>query len=469
MRATAFVALGADEAEPDARIESALVALDGLAATRVAAVARRRRTPYLDASGRRVPDRPPVTNTVAELATGLDPAELLHAMQRIEAEAGRVRDGRASRALDLDLLAFDGLRRANDPILPHPRALARGFVLGPWAEIAPLARVPAPDGGEVAVATAAARLLARDPEAFGGHETIDAPALPPRRREVAILRDRPALDAWRTAARGSVAMVPTMGALHDGHASLVTRAGALAENVVATLFVNPLQFGAGEDLARYPRTFDEDIAVLERAGADAVYAPAPEELYGADFGTTVVPDDRADSFEGSVRPGHFRGVLTVVLKLWMRCRPDVSLFAWKDAQQLALVRRMVADLDLPGRVVACATRHAADGLALSSRNRYLSPEARRRASRFPAALEAAATRFARGARRDETLFELRNALRASGLAPDYADLVDPVRFTPVEIGPEPVLLIAAVRVDGTRLLDNRFVADGSRVPAAEVR
>ena len=462
-RARAFVGLGADEADPLRRLAEALASLDRLPETRVAAASRPRRTPYLGDDGRPLENAPLVTNAVVELSTRLAPEALLEALLHVEHQAGRVRDGRASRALDLDLLAWDQERRHGLLELPHPRLDERAFVLAPWAEVAPLFPVPWRDGDTLPVATAWARLEASDPRCAVGHEVLDPLPFPAREQPFVVLRTRAELAAWRDGLVGDVGLVPTMGALHAGHATLVQRAAACTDHVLATLFVNPLQFGAGEDLDRYPRTFDEDVALLRHHGAAAVYAPAVDDLYGPGFGTYVVPETLADLHEGAVRPGHFRGVLTIVLKLWMRARPSQAFFAWKDAQQLALVRRMVEDLDLPGRLVACPTRHAADGLALSSRNRYLDDSARARAARFPAALEEAATAIAAGAERDDALASLEARLRADGLAPDYVDLVHPERFLPVAPSSEPALLVAAVRVDGVRLLDNRFVADGTRV------
>ncbi|MGE0190702.1 MAG: pantoate--beta-alanine ligase [Planctomycetota bacterium] len=464
-RARAFVGLGANEAEPLDRLADALAALDRLPGTRVAAMSRPRRTPYVHAAGRAAERVAPVTNAVAELSTRLEPEELLQLLHDVERGAGRVRDGRATRALDLDLLAVDDEKRRGALELPHPRALHRAFVLAPWAEIAPLFAACADDGSTIPIATAWARLQAADPACAADHHVLDPLPFPRRERPFAVLRTHAELEAWRSRLVGDVGLVPTMGALHEGHATLVQRAAACTDHVLATLFVNPLQFGAGEDLDRYPRTFEADVELLCHHGAAAVYVPAADDLYGPGFGTYVVPETLADLHEGAVRPGHFRGVLTVVLKLWMRSRPAQAFFAWKDAQQLALVRRMVEDLDLPGHLVACPTRHAADGLALSSRNRYLDASARARAARFPLALEATAARMAAGTGRDEALEDLERRLHDDGLAPDYVDLVHPTRFLPVEPSPEPALLVAAVRVDGVRLLDNRFVADGTHVPA----
>ena len=264
-------------------------------------------------------------------------------------------------------------------------------------------------------------------------------------------------DARR--AGGRVAFVPTMGALHEGHASLVRlareRVGP-AGRVVVSIFVNPLQFGPGEDLDRYPRSFEADLEVCAREGADLVFAPPVAEVYpGGEPQVTVAPGPLGEVLEGAVRPGHFRGVLTVVAKLFGLVRPDVAVFGEKDYQQLVLVRRMVADLCLGVEVVGAETRREPDGLAMSSRNRYLDPEARDRAAALPRLLEAA--RAAQGHGPDAVLATARARLReAHGLDLDYLVLTRPdLCELPADPAPgTPGRLLAAVRVGGTRLLDN---------------
>jgi pantoate--beta-alanine ligase len=256
-----------------------------------------------------------------------------------------------------------------------------------------------------------------------------------------------------------VALVPTMGALHAGHASLMARAREEVGpegRVVVSIFVNPLQFAPGEDLDRYPRTFDADLDVCAREGVDVVFAPGVEDVYpGGDPAVTVDPGPLADLLEGAVRPGHFRGVLTVVAKLFGLVRPDVAVFGEKDYQQLVLVRRMVADLCLPLTVVGAETRRESDGLALSSRNRYLSADERRASVALSRALQAAVAQAAYGllaARRAATA-----VLEAEpGLELDYLAITDP-DLAPLEpyaaAGREARVLVAA-RLGTTRLIDN---------------
>jgi pantoate--beta-alanine ligase len=258
---------------------------------------------------------------------------------------------------------------------------------------------------------------------------------------------------------GPVALVPTMGALHEGHRALVRAARERAGGVVVSVFVNPTQFGAGEDLDRYPRTWDADLAALTEEGADVVFHPPVEEVYppGA-LGVTVDPGPLGGVLEGAVRPGHFAGVLTVVAKLFGLARPDVALFGEKDYQQLTLVRAMVRELALPVEVVGVPTVREDDGMALSSRNRYLAPEERARAATLNRALRAGADAGPRGA--DAVLAAAGEVLAtAPELVPDYLALTDP------DLGPAPAAgparLLAAVRAGGTRLLDNTPVLLGA--------
>ena len=264
-----------------------------------------------------------------------------------------------------------------------------------------------------------------------------------------------ALAAARALMRGPVVLAPTMGALHDGHAQLLRAARTLAGprgSVIVSIFVNPLQFGPAEDFDRYPRTLDEDLAVCARAGADLVFAPSAAQMYpGGRPEVTVDPGPAGQRFEGEFRPGFFGGVLTVVLKLLHLTRPAVAVFGQKDAQQLTLVRRMVTDLNLDVVIEPVPTVRDDDGLATSSRNRYLSAADRAVALALPRALLAGQGAAARGA--DAVLAVARDVLRAEpALAVDYVALVDPGTFGPA--GPGPALLIAAARAGVTRLIDN---------------
>jgi pantoate--beta-alanine ligase len=257
---------------------------------------------------------------------------------------------------------------------------------------------------------------------------------------------------------GPVAFVPTMGALHDGHLALVRRAGELAGTVVVSIFVNPLQFGVSEDLDRYPRDLAADLAVLP--DDVLVFAPPVAELYpGGASGTLVTAGEAGSRFEGAGRPGHFDGMLTVVAKLLNIVRPGVVVFGQKDAQQVFLVQRMVRDLDVPVVVDVVETVREPDGLALSSRNRYLDPRQRRAALALSRSLAAAA---ASEADRTSALIAAREVLNdESGIDVDYVELVDPATFLPVPDDYRgPATAIVAARVGTTRLIDNRTLTLG---------
>jgi pantoate--beta-alanine ligase len=264
------------------------------------------------------------------------------------------------------------------------------------------------------------------------------------------------IAALREALGGKdVAFVPTLGALHEGHLSLVDRARELAGTVVVSIFVNPLQFGANEDLAKYPRDLDADLDALEPHGVDYVFAPSVDEMY-PDGGTQIkVTGGRvAELFEGRSRPGHFDGVLTVVAKLLGIVRPTHVVFGQKDAQQVFLVQRMVLDLNIATTVDVAETVRASDGLALSSRNRYLDEDARRAALALSRALEAAQSSGDRGI--DAVLAAAQSVLMGEPLVKlDYLKVVDPKTFLPVDDGYKgPARVILAAKVGDTRLIDN---------------
>lgn len=256
---------------------------------------------------------------------------------------------------------------------------------------------------------------------------------------------------------GAVAFVPTMGALHEGHLALVERAAGLADTVVVSIFVNPLQFGKPEDLSRYPRTFDTDLAQLP---ADVlVFAPSVDELYPhGESETRVTAGEAGSRFEGASRPGHFDGMLTVVAKLLNIVTPNSVVFGQKDAQQVFLVRRMVRELNIPARVDVVETVRETDGLALSSRNRFLSEGERTAAL----ALSRALTTIVDSTDRDRALNETRTALvDAPGIDLDYLEIVDPDSFLPVSSDYRgPATVIVAAEVGDTRLIDNRTIVIG---------
>ena len=257
---------------------------------------------------------------------------------------------------------------------------------------------------------------------------------------------------------GPVVLVPTMGALHEGHRALVRHARTLGGSVVVSVFVNPTQFGPGEDFDRYPRTWDADLAALAEEGADVVLHPGVDEVYPAGaVGVTVHPGPLGDVLEGAVRPGHFAGVLTVVATLFGMVRPDVAVFGEKDYQQLTLIRAMARELALGVEVVGVPTVREDDGMALSSRNRYLDPAQRSAAAAISAALRAGVAAGDRGP--DAVLAAARRVLDAEpSLVPDYVALTDP------DLGPAPsdgpARLLVAARAGSTRLIDNTAVRLG---------
>ena len=269
-------------------------------------------------------------------------------------------------------------------------------------------------------------------------------------RQLDALRD--ALASYR-AAGDSVALVPTMGALHAGHMALVDAARRRANRVVVSIFVNPKQFGPNEDLARYPRREMQDSRMLAEAGADVLWMPSVEEIYPEGFATTVSVSGVSDILEGAHRAGHFDGVATVVAKLFGQVRPDVALFGEKDFQQLAVIRRMATDLDLGIEVVGVPTQRDDDGLALSSRNLYLDPAERQRAVALPRALGIAARTLEKGGAADEALSQARDMLAQAGFETDYIALVDAETLGDPVPG-HPMRLLAAARIGNTRLIDN---------------
>lgn len=275
--------------------------------------------------------------------------------------------------------------------------------------------------------------------------------------DLIVARNR--TDLIKARGAGTIALVPTMGALHEGHRSLIRAARTRADQVVVSIFVNPLQFGANEDLSRYPRTFDADLEVCGEEGVAVVFAPSVQDMYHPDRQVSVRSGEMGRIVEGASRPGHFDGMLTVVLKLLHLVRPDVAVFGQKDAQQLAMIRRMVIDLDVPVEIVGAPTVRESDGLALSSRNRYLSADERQVALALSRALRAGAAERAPSKIRAAA----REVLDAATpeLELDYLALVDPATFrdVPESHAGEAVLAVAA-RIGATRLIDNEVVVLG---------
>ena len=270
-----------------------------------------------------------------------------------------------------------------------------------------------------------------------------------------IVRNSEELTQARDAFEGRLALVPTMGALHSGHLALISEARKRADRVAASIFVNPAQFGAGEDFGRYPRREADDARMLEDAGCDLLWMPSVADIYPAGFATKVSVSGVSERWEGEARPGHFDGVATVVAKLLLAVRPDVALFGEKDFQQLAVIRRMVADLGIPVEVVGVPTVRETDGLALSSRNAYLSPDERGRAVALPNALKAARDAIRDGSAVGAAVKSAKQSLVDAGfLRIDYLALVDAETLEPLDAPQGNMRLIAAAVVGTTRLIDN---------------
>lgn len=272
-----------------------------------------------------------------------------------------------------------------------------------------------------------------------------------------ILNDPSELRAARSRFAGRVGLVPTMGALHAGHLALVEQARADMDQVIVTIFVNPTQFAANEDLARYPRDLPHDLELLRSAGVDAVFTPSVETMYPPAFQTWVEVTEVAQGLEGARRPGHFRGVATVVAKLFNLCQPHAAYFGQKDAQQVAVIKQMVRDLNFPLAIVVCPTVREADGLAMSSRNVYLDAYQRQAASVLYRALSAAAEAYEGGERRPDSLRQAMLTVldEAPQVAVEYVSAADARTLRELNTpSSEPVLLSLAVRLGATRLIDN---------------
>lgn len=278
---------------------------------------------------------------------------------------------------------------------------------------------------------------------------------------LAVAKDPRSLRRVLDAQHGRRGLVMTMGALHEGHLSLVREAKRHADHVVVTVFVNPAQFAPGEDYRRYPRDLEADVAALRRVGADVVYAPRPAVVYPAPPQVRLDPGPVAGVLEGAARPTHFAGVALVVTKMFNLIRPDVAVFGQKDAQQLAVVRRLVADLDMGVRIIGAPISREPDGLARSSRNTYLLGEERTRARALSRALRAGAVAAYEGAGTRGVVGAARAVLEAEeGVQVDYVALVDPATFEPLTRRAEPALLLVAAKVGPTRLIDNAAVTWG---------
>jgi len=280
------------------------------------------------------------------------------------------------------------------------------------------------------------------------------------------MRIHKSIDDMRAASRAArltglrLGLVPTMGALHDGHLSLVRAAKAQCDVVVVSIFVNPLQFGPNEDLAKYPRTFERDCELLEREGIDFLFAPSAEEMYPADAVTYVTVEGLSDKLCGRSRPGHFRGVTTVVAKLFDIVEPDLAFFGQKDAAQATIIRRMVRDLDFAVEIMVSPIVRELDGLAMSSRNAYLSPQQRKSALVLYRSLAEVKRRFDQGERNAANLIEAGRHVLAqeSAVRPDYLEIVDPDTLDPLPELNRPALVAVAAFLGSTRLIDNLLLS-----------
>lgn len=423
----AYVALGSNVGDRNSHLEAALAGLRAAPGVEVRRVSSWIETDLVGdgpAQGR-------FLNGVVELATSLTPTALHGVLQALELASGRpaVRRRNHPRELDLDLIFF-GDRRIDtrDLVVPHPRWRERAFVTAPLEELG-----------------------------------VDLASRPPA-RQVALLEAAHQLsDRVSEWSQGGcvVGLVPTMGSLHAGHASLVEHARRECDRVIVTVFVNPLQFGEGEDLAAYPRDLDGDLRICGRAGADAVFAPTAASMYGEGFCSDVGVGSEAVGMEGEQREGHFAGVATVVARLFAMARPQRAYFGQKDAQQIAVVRRMTRDLGFPVAVVACPIVREPDGLAMSSRNVYLGPEDRRAATVLVRALRSAREQFRRGLRDRDGLLARARAVLASEprCHVDYVELRREGDLSPTAPGEVDGgrLLVAGRFFDGAvpvRLLDN---------------
>ncbi|MBV2130696.1 pantoate--beta-alanine ligase [Arsukibacterium indicum] len=267
---------------------------------------------------------------------------------------------------------------------------------------------------------------------------------------------RAQINSWRRAGQ-KIAFVPTMGNLHQGHLQLVDVAKSRADKVIVSIFVNPMQFGQNEDLANYPRTLDADVAGLSQHAADAVFTPTPQLMYprGLEAQTFVEVPQLGDLHCGANRPGHFRGVSTIVCKLFNLVQPDIACFGKKDFQQLAIIRQMVIDLSLPIEIIGVATERASDGLALSSRNGYLSDDERAKAPALYQVLQQLKAQIA-GGNHDYRMLEqqAKAQLAAAGFAPDYINISNQQSLVLATTATEPKVILAAARLGTTRLIDN---------------
>jgi pantoate--beta-alanine ligase len=452
MRSTpvaAYIAIGANLGDRSRSIASAVEMLrstEGIHSVRVSQL-------FENPSVGGPPDAPAFLNAAAELVTTLPAHALLHRLLEVEKALGRERRQKwEPRVIDLDLLLYaDRIVSSDELVVPHPLMQERAFVLVPLAEIAPDVVHP--------VLQMTVRGLLDALMKDNGLKTLSAygaqAALPQ------VVRT-PAEFAELRGKMGVLGLVPTMGALHEGHLSLMRLVANDCQTVAATIFVNPTQFGPTEDLSRYPRDLEGDLRLCAAAGVRFVFVPDVGTMYPPDDPQVIVDvPELTGTLEGKHRPGHFRGVCQVVAKLFHICRPDVACFGRKDFQQLRVIQAMVRGLNLPVRIVEGPTIREPDGLAMSSRNRYLSPDERQRALSIHRGLRTAQDQFAAGVRQTNRLVaSVQKTILDPGklgrvpVSIDYVAAVDAQTLRPVEQVTRPTVIAVAARVGQTRLIDN---------------
>ena len=423
----AYLGLGANLGDRERQLRTALERLAAVPGVRVLRCSSLRTSAFVGDG----PAQPDYLNGVAEIATTLPAQALLAVAKALERAAGRTEPVLRNhpRPLDIDLVLYGDERiDTKHLVVPHPRMWDRAFVLEPLRELGvDLERIPRP----------AKPRLVRDPAEFAA-----------------------LCSAWQQGGC-AVGLVPTMGALHPGHQSLMRIARGQCDRVAATIFVNPLQFAPGEDFAAYPRTLERDLQLCAEAEVDVVFAPEPAQMYDPDFCTNLAVGAAAQTMEGAIRPTHFQGVATVVARLFALSRPHSAYFGKKDAQQVAVIRRMTKDLGFPIRIVECPIVREPDGLAMSSRNIYLGPQDRQAALVLVRALRAAQDAFGRGERDRDRLLQVAQAIVAKEprAALDYLELREEGELRPLPAGPvaRGRMIVAARFRDGVRpvrLLDN---------------
>jgi len=439
---TAYIGLGSNLGDRERNLKNALNHLAEVGGIEIVELSNFRET--VPVGG---PSQPPFLNAVAEVRTELSADELLTVMQEAERIAGRRRTGVrwGPREADLDLILYgEDIIDTERLVVPHPRFRDRAFVLEPLADLAPDLEDP------VSGRRIHELLLELIRRRSGKHnarliETVEE------------LRDYVDMTVRN---RFTVGLIPTMGCLHEGHLSLMRAARKTCDKVVISLFVNPTQFGPGEDLERYPMQQDKDIRLATEVGVDVVFAPETGSMYAADHRTWVSVEGIDSIYCGACRPNHFRGVTTVVTKLFNLIRPHVAFFGQKDYQQSVVIRKMVDDLDMGVRVAVLPTVREPDGLALSSRNLYLDTGEREQAPVLHGALAIAEKRFDAGERSSAALIDAMGEVlsQAPDFEPEYVVIVHPKTLDPVAtISGDGAVVLLAGRLGKTRLIDNTLL------------